>query len=153
MGLDWSKPFLEKENPQTEEKQRFQPKTLYIPKLSRVLNITEGKVEGNRWVTSQTGVSFLRSSQLPGKGNSVIYGHNKDDIFGYLYLVKNGDLIYLVNSDGRIIKYQVFETKEVTPESVEILNQTADSRLTVYTCSGFLDSARFVVVAKQTNFL
>ncbi|MBI3341892.1 sortase, partial [Candidatus Curtissbacteria bacterium] len=50
---------------------------------------------------------------------------------------------------GKIVKYQVSDEKEVTPESIDIINATTDSRLTVYTCSGFLDSARFVVIAKQ----
>ena len=41
--------------------------------------------------------------------------------------------------------------KEVKPNAVEILESADDSRLTIYTCSGFLDTARFVVVAKKAS--
>lgn len=125
------------------------PKTLYIPKIGKVLAISPGQVVDNRWVISETGVSYLTTTPLPGSsGNSVLYGHNKWDILGRLVDLKPGDIIYVVSQKGDIAKYTVFETKEVTPNQVEILNNTSDSRLTIYTCTGFLDSARFVVVAR-----
>ena len=48
--------------------------------------------------------------------------------------------------DGSLIEDK---TEVVKAEVVEILSQTEDARLTIFTCSGFLDTARFVVVAKQ----
>ena len=155
MGLDLSHPFLEQEQKlQSPESFKPQPSLLYIPALSRKLSISEGTVVNNRWTLSPTGVSFYSYSATPGNGgNSVIYGHNLANILGDLYLVQNGDPIYVVLTTGDIVKYRVTEEKEVTPQSIEILSQSNDSRLTVYTCSGFLDSARFVVVAKQTEFI
>lgn len=127
------------------------PTKLYIPRLSKTLYISDGEVVDNRWTISQTGVSYLVGSALPGSiGNSVIYGHNRNEILGYLPQVVAGDPIYVVLASGDFVKYQVFETKEVTPNQVDILNQaTGDSRLTIYTCIGFLDQARFVVIAKK----
>lgn len=155
LNLDWKHPFLPKKTELINQISQPLPKpqTLYIPKLSRTLQISEGTVLGNRWTISPTGVSYLATSAAPGSGNSVIYGHNLANILGDLYLVQNGDPIYVVLSTGNIVKYQVFEQKEVTPETVGILDPSEDSLLTVYTCSGFLDTARFVVVAKQTNFI
>ena len=125
------------------------PIKLYIPKLSKVLAISDGEVIDNRWIISETGASYLSSSVLPGKvGNSVIYGHNKTEILGGLPRVSAGDLIFVVLASGDFVKYQVFETKEVLPSQVEILESSDDSRLTIYTCSGFLDQARFVVVGR-----
>lgn len=151
LNLDWRNPYAHK--PQTvagTTKISPKPQTLYIPKLSRVLGVSDGEVVGDRWTISQTGVSYLKTTPTPGtKGNSVLYGHNLQNILGDLYLLQKGDSIYVVSGDGNFVKYQVFETKEVTPESVEILNATKDNRLTLYTCSGFLDTARYVVVAKQ----
>jgi sortase (surface protein transpeptidase) len=89
-----------------------------------VLDISDGEVVDDRWSISDTGVSYLTSSVVPGTaGNSVMYGHNKGDILGGLPM-------------------------QIKPTQVEILNQSDDTRLTIYTCSGFLDTARFVVVGK-----
>lgn len=125
------------------------PYKLYIPRLSKVLYVSAGTIVNNRWTISDNGVSYLTSSTLPGHiGNSVLYGHNKRDILGGLPKIKEGDSVYVILKSGDFVKYQVFETREVKPGSVEILENTNDSRLTIYTCSGFLDKARFVVVAK-----
>lgn len=128
------------------------PTKLYIPRLSRVLYVSDGYVQGDRWVISETGVSYLTTSAVPGEtGNAVIYGHNTKNILGGLWRVQDGDTIYVVLQSGDFVKYQVSEKKEIKPTQVEILNQTPDSRLTIYTCSGFLDTARFVVVAKRID--
>lgn len=132
-----------------EEKPLPKPVKIYIPRLAKILTISDGYVTDNRWTIAETGVSYLTTSTVPGNvGNSVLYGHNKDDILGRLPNVASGDFIYVVLSDGAIAKFEIFETKEVAPNRVEILDETADHRLTIYTCTGFLDQARFVVVAK-----
>jgi len=125
------------------------PLKIYIPKLGRVLYISDGAVIDNRWVTSPTNVSYLTSSATPGsKGNTVMYGHNTISVLGGLWRVQDGDPIYVVMNNGQFYKYQVFERREVAPTEVSILSPSEDSRLTLYTCSGFLDSARFVVTSK-----
>lgn len=124
------------------------PVKIYIPKIGRFLPIEAGKVVENRWEVSERGVSYLTSTPAPGQlGNTVMYGHNRDAILGRMQNLVSGDKIYVLGDKGTIYKYTVFETKEITPQQVEILNQTEDKRLTVYTCSGFLDQSRFVVVA------
>jgi LPXTG-site transpeptidase (sortase) family protein len=126
------------------------PKTIYIPKINKTLGISAGVVSDNRWTISETGVSYLSTTPVPGSaGNSVLYGHNKQDIFGKLVELQKDDVIYVVLGNGNFAKYSVVETKQVKPNQVEILNNTSDSRLTIYTCTGFLDSARFVVIAKM----
>lgn len=155
MGLDLAHPFLEQERKLSYSNEpKANPSILYIPKLSRALKVSEGTVVNGRWTISPTGVSFYTASATPGTtGNSVIYGHNLANILGDLYLVDESDPIYVVLSSGNIVKYQVFEEKEVAPQSVEILNSSQDSLLTLYTCSGFLDSARFVVIAKRSEII
>ena len=127
---------------------------LYIPRLAKILYISDGQVVDNRWTISETGVSYLTTSAIPGQvGNSVIYGHNRNEILGDLPQVVDGDPIYVILESGDFVKYQVAETKVIQPSQVEILNQSADSRLTIYTCTGFLDTARFVVVARQVGLI
>lgn len=137
---------------QTAEEQSKKPIKIYVPALKRSLDITDGYITRDRWAISETGVSFLTTSTLPGRaGNTVIYGHNTQDKLGGLWRVHAGDNIYVVLAGGELVKYQVTDTKEIQPTQVEILNQTDDKRLTLYTCSGFLDQARFVVIAQAVD--
>jgi LPXTG-site transpeptidase (sortase) family protein len=128
------------------------PAKIYIAKMQKTLDISDGYVQNNRWVISKTGVSYLTTSGSLGQvGNVVLYGHNTLSVLGGLWKVQNWDFVEVTAADGKVFKYQIFERKEVKPNAVEILNQTQDARLTIYTCSGFLDTARFVVVGKLVS--
>lgn len=128
------------------------PAKIYVTKLGRTLDISDGTVVDNRWTISTTGVSYLTTSgDLGGVGNVVLYGHNTKAVLGGLWKVQNGDIVEITGIDGKVYKYEIFERREVKPNQVEILNHTEDSRLTIFTCSGFLDSARFVVVGKLVS--
>src|SRR3989344_3261030 len=134
-----------------EEKDKEAPKPakIYIPKLERTLDVSDGFIKDNRWTVSQTGVSYLiNSGRLGEPGNVVLYGHNTKDVLGRLWKVQVGDIVEVTDSGGNTYKFEIFERKEVKPNTVDILESTQDSRLTIYTCSGFLDTARFVVAGK-----
>ena len=148
--VDWiSKPTHQAtESPQEASKK---PTKIYIPKLGRVLYVSDGYFDNNRWIVSETGVSFYTDSAIPGHGNSVLYGHNRKGILGGLWRLNEGDFVYVILKNGHFVKYQISEEKEIKPTQVEILAQTQDSKLTLYTCSGFLDTARFVVIGSQVE--
>jgi len=124
------------------------PMALSIPSLSLSLAIYPAKIEGTVWQTTKHGLSYLSSSPTPGtKGNSVIYGHNWSGILGNLSKVKVGDAINVIFQDGRERKFNVQFISVVTPDQTQILAPSKDTRLTLYTCTGFLDSKRLVVTA------
>lgn len=129
---------------------KLKPSKLYIPTFNKSLDVYDGSFEKNRWVVSQKGVSFMTSSALPGEeGNAVMYGHNRKSILGDLKNIKKDEYILVILSDQSVVKYKISDTKEIQPTQVEILNQTKDATLTIYTCSGYLDESRFVVIAKK----
>lgn len=131
------------------QNKKSKPVKLYIPKLERTLEITDGYIENNRWTVSASGVSFLVDSATPEEnGNTIIYGHNTIGVLGRLWKVQKDDFVYLTSSDNKVYKYKIIERKEVKPNQVEILKQEGTSRVTIYTCSGFLDSARFVIIGE-----
>lgn len=145
---------IKAQEPQAGEsanRQIHKPTKIYIPKMKRILAVSDGYYIDKRWIVSETGVSYYSDSAIPGHGNSVLYGHNRQGLLGGLWRVESGDYIYLILANGHFVKYQVSEEKEIKPIQVEILAKTADSRLTLYTCSGFLDTARFVVIANQVQ--
>ncbi len=126
----------------------LKPIRLLVPKLDIDVPVLAVKLHGATWPTTEEGAAYLENTPVPGeKGNSVIYGHNFHNILGKLPLVKPGDRIIVLMADGTKKKFKVDSTQEVAPNQTHILDQSLDSRLTLYTCSGIFDSKRFVAVA------
>lgn len=126
------------------------PTIIKLPKLGLELPISPAKITNGKWDDPKHSVAFWQDSVLPGEaGNSVFYGHNWPNIFGRLKNSKIGDEIEIGFGDGTTKNFVVENTYIVTADQTHILNQTEDSRLTIYTCTGFLDSKRFVVIAVQ----
>lgn len=127
-----------------------QPKKLIIEDLKIDLPIFPAQINSRVWQVSDKGVSFLSTSSVPGeKGNSILYGHNWTNILGKLTKIKPDQIIKIVYNDGSIKNFVVESTQIVSWKDTSILNQTDDSKVTIYTCTGFLDSKRFVTVAKS----
>lgn len=133
----------------TEIKEEDLPERILIPQVRIDLPVLLAKVTDNRWEVSEEGASYLLGSGIPGKeGNVVIYGHNKNSLFGPIRWVERETEIKIVNKRGEEFIYKIVETKTVSPDSIDILSATQDPVLTLYTCTGFLDSQRHVVRAK-----
>jgi len=136
-------------------KSNFIPTALAIPDLEIYLPIYPALVTNGRWEATFKGVSYLTSTPIPGQiGNSVFYGHNWKSLLGNLTKAKPGQKIEIYFSDGRALIFKITHTQIVAPSQTKILEQTEDRRITLYTCSGFLDRKRFVVTAiLQDNYL
>src|SRR3989344_8447688 len=121
---------------------------LVIPSLNIDLEIYPAKITNNNWDETDQGISHLSSSPFPGeKGNSILYGHNWMNLLGNLTRIKPGAEINIISGNS---EKKVFIAKHVSvvgPYDTEILFNTNDSRITLYTCTGFLDTKRFVVTA------
>lgn len=128
------------------------PRMIKINSINIVLPVVASKITNNLWETTPDGVSFLTTSAKPGsKGNSVFYGHNWGSILGNLHKTKPGDKIEIVMDNGKKYEYDVEYTAVVEPTQTSVINDVGDERLTIYTCTGFLDTKRFVVVAKPNK--
>lgn len=125
------------------------PESILIPKIKVDLPVTPAKVINDKWETSDEGASYLLGSGVPGReGNVVIYGHNKNHLFGPIRWLKENEEIKVINKKGEEFIYKIVGTKTVSPEAIEVLAPTEDATLTLYTCTGFLDRERFVIIAK-----
>jgi len=126
------------------------PVSISIPSLRISLPVYPSTIENGKWQDTKNGVSYLTSSSVPGStGNSIFYGHNWPTLLGNLTKIKPGDKIYLTLNQKGTEVYVVKYVTVVTPDQTHILDTTSDSRLTLYTCTGFLDSKRFVVTATK----
>lgn len=128
------------------------PKLLIIPDLEIILPIETMSITQDKWESSKTGVSYLGSTPVPGQvGNSILYGHNWPNRLGKLLNIKSGQKITIVLADSTPKTFTVVRTDTVTPDQTHILSSSADARITLYTCTGFLDSKRFVVTAELSH--
>ena len=133
----------------TEVKEELSPAQILIPSLRIDLPVYPAKIVDRQWEISEKGASYLLGSGLPGReGNVVIYGHNKNSLFGPIRWLEKDREIKVINKKGEEFIYKVVGTKTVSLEKVEVLSPTKDATLTLYTCTGFFDRERFVVVAK-----
>lgn len=109
----------------------------------------EGQVyQDDKWTISEHSASYLFSSARPAEqGNIIIYGHNTRAILGNIRAYKGGEIITLTMSDGTKREYRVKDMRQLPPDKTDLLAPTLVETLTIYTCSGFMDSQRFVVRA------
>lgn len=123
------------------------PVEIRIPALTIDIPIIPAKINNGTWETTKEGASYLTSSPIPGvQGNSILYAHNFLSLFGKLPYSKPGEEVDIVGSDKSIKKFIILYTSIVSPTQIDILNQTKDKRITLYTCTGLFDTKRFVVV-------
>lgn len=112
------------------------------------VDVVPSIIEDNRWSIAENAASVLVQSALPGeKGNVIVYGHNKREILGNIRAMKKGEIITLVTQLGKEYKYEAREIIEVSPTQTSYLEASSEEVLTLYTCSGLLDSKRFIVRA------
>ncbi len=124
------------------------PKILVMKELGIELPIIPSRIVRNNWEATTQGVSYLSSTAIPGQvGNSVLYGHNWQNLLGRLTRAKPGESLDIVFENGDRKEFIIEYTQVVSPEQTSIIQETADTRITLYTCTGFLDSKRFVVTA------
>lgn len=124
------------------------PAAIAIPSQHISLPIIPAEKKNNFFETTSQGVSYLISSPLPGeKGNSILYGHNWSNLLGNLIHARQGDTISVTFQDKTQKTFTVHSIVVVSPDDVSVLKNTTDSRITIYTCTGFLDNKRFVAEA------
>lgn len=125
------------------------PEEIIIAAINLDLPIIPAKLDRGKWEATTKGVSYLISSPIPGeKGNSILYGHNWQNLLGNIVKLKPGQIITIKYRNGSLKNFRIDSTVLVSPKEVAILAASETPQITIYTCIGFLDSKRFVVVAK-----
>ncbi len=138
--------------PSSNNQSALEPQTLKINSINLALTVTASEIKNNKWEASTKGVSHLKSSVLPGeKGNAILYGHNWPNLLGNLKNTRPGDKITIIYNDNSQKNFEVEYLTKVSSNETSILENSEDNRITLYTCTGFLDTQRLVVVAKLVN--
>lgn len=126
------------------------PMRIIVPSVGIDQKVIESKIIDGEWELSDRVANHLTTSSDPGgNGNIIIYGHNHHSILGNLRYIKEGAQVTIIDIDSLLHTYTVVDTYEVDPDQVELIQPTKEEVLTLYTCSDFLGSKRFIVVAKK----
>lgn len=129
--------------------EKLLPKKIIIPSVDIELSINPAKVIQGKWEVFDDRASFGLGSAVPGAvGNSVIFAHARRGQFLSLREIDREAKVYILGSD-KWYEYEVTEIKEVAPSDVSVIKPTEEEILTLYTCSGFADSKRIIVIAKR----
>lgn len=116
------------------------------------VEIKDAGIVNGIWQVHPNEVSYLKTSDgIGGSSNIILYGHNKINVLGPIRHIKIGAVIEITGNDGKAYKYSVIKTDTVKPDNLVYLNELDKETLTIYTCTGFLDTERFIVVANRIN--
>lgn len=121
------------------------PTDIKIPKIKLDVAISGASVSGNNWQLFSDRVAWLSASKVPGRGNTILYAHERAGLFGDLYKLKTGDEIKIFSNEWNT--YKVTKMQFVKPNDVNSILSNKN-RLTLFTCSGAFDQKRLVVYAE-----
>jgi sortase A len=122
-----------------------------IPKIG----LHEVVVEGVGVEELQEGVGHYPGTKMPGQpgnvafaGHRTTYGHP----FNRIDELEPGDPIMVTTLAGVTYRYEMMDQQKVTPDHVEVLDDTPDNRLTMTTCHPKLSAAlRLIVTARLVS--
>lgn len=123
------------------------PTQIYIPGATINLPVKSAKIAYNTWEVSNSTASFGEGSALPGTiGNTVIFAHAREGLFGNLEAVEENQLIYIF-TDHNWYAYRIKEKLIVSPTDIDVIKKSEGAELTLFTCTGLHDSHRLVIKA------
>ncbi len=125
------------------------PTRIIIPSVSIDTSVKKALIIRGYWQVFNDSAAWGDQSGIPGNiGNQVIFAHKRSGLFLPLKDAKIGAKIYVLTNE-KSYNYEIKEIKEVKPNQIEVVAPTTDETLTLYTCSGFGDIERLIVVAKR----
>lgn len=121
---------------------KFIVTNLYIESVDIRLPVAQTNIIDGKWQIYENGVSNL-------KNTNIFYAHNTKDRFKALHQIKFGDQIALSDQNNNNSLFKVTYILVVYPNEVDILNNIQENEIALYTCTGFADTKRLVIVASE----
>ncbi len=105
--------------------------------------------KSNEWTLYDNKAMFGAMTSQPNDyaGQTFIYGHATDRVFGKLLNMKIDQPVYVYTSNGYKFTYKLKETHVVSPSDTGILNYNGGPRLLLQTCVGtFSENRKFFIL-------
>ena len=124
----------------TAEAVQGTPVHVEVSQVGVNIGVEKGYYNANngKWTLSDTS-AFYGTMTAPANsqtGNTFIYGHNANDIFGNLRDVQIGAEAIVTTDNGYKFYYTLQSFKAVSPNDVSLIQNTEIPTLTLQTCSG-----------------
>jgi len=127
----------------------YQIKNISIPSLSINLPVKKGGIVSGQWILNDNSAMVLPESDQPGDAkNTIIYAHNKPNLFANLKNTQVNDQIILESENGQQLTYQISSLENAQPEEVQKLQSEEPNTLILFTCDGPFDQSRLIIKAK-----
>jgi LPXTG-site transpeptidase (sortase) family protein len=101
------------------------------------------------WTLYDDKAQFAAMTTEPNdkSGQTFIYGHATQRVFGKLLNMKVGQTVDVFTSNGYKFTYTLKETETVTPQNTGILSYEGSPRLLLQTCVGtFSENRKFFIL-------
>jgi hypothetical protein len=122
------------------------PVSLSVQSLGLRLNVETGEYNqaSDSWTLSGLNAHFATVTSLANNsaGNTFIYGHNNNDVFGPLKRLQPNAEVEITTDNGSIFYYSLVNSKTVAPSDVSIFNYSGPPILTIQTCTGAFHEQR-----------
>ena len=115
--------------------------TISIPKINLQYPILDGETDSEEETEALLKISPTKfwGSNPNEVGNLCIVGHNyrNDKFFSKVPTLENGDIIEITDSEGRTLRYSIYNKYEVVPEDLSCTSQLTNGKkeITVITCT------------------
>lgn len=123
------------------------PQRIVIPDLGLDIDVVPSFIKNGYWEVFEDKAGWGVGSAYPGEiGNSVIFAHAKENLFEKLKFIKKDSKVFVLTKNGWF-EYEAKNKFEVSPSDTKIVAPVnSEKKLTLYTCSGYKDTKRLVVV-------
>lgn len=123
------------------------PSRLTIKNLKIDLAVKDGTYDekSKQWPLSKDAVHYATLTDLPNdsRGNTVLYGHNQNQVVGRMSDIRPGDMAIVKTTNGHEFHYSYVKDELVKPDDTDILfSSSSRPRLTIMTCDGFWSQSR-----------
>ena len=127
------------------------PVRIEAPTVGVDMPIVDGfyDAKSNDWTLYDDKAMFGAMTSQPNdnSGQTFIYGHATDRVFGKLLNMKIDQPVYVYTSNGYKFTYKLKETHVVSPSDTGILNYNGGPRLLLQTCVGtFSENRKFFIL-------
>jgi LPXTG-site transpeptidase (sortase) family protein len=124
------------------------PKHISIKSIGVNVGIAPGGYKDGKWILDDNVVLYLPKSDGLGQGgNTILYAHSREKLFGNLKKISVGDVVVLGDANGKIYNYSIYSMEYIKPYQVEKIETNVKGTVTLFTCDGWFDEKRLVVKA------
>lgn len=132
------------------------PRRLTVPSLGIDVTVVDGSYDARtgHWTLSEDTAFYATPTNLinSDSGNTFIYGHNSQKIFGKLLHIQAGAEVTVTTDNGYNFTYLFTSTEAVKPTDVYALEYSGKPRLTLQTCSGLWNQTRQMFYFKLQSY-